>query len=110
VRRIKWLLQTICVMLAAFALTACMSASYKILAPLEPGPIRIEYQGKVYFETGTFSEKPQGERVFRIGYNEVCSTVSYDVYIVDNKMYLCARQPFWADMAAVSYVLSAEQH
>jgi hypothetical protein len=106
--KIKRICQLLCIMIIALTMTACSHADYKVLTPLEPGPIRIEYQGTVYVETGTFSEKPHGEKVFRIGYNEVSSSVSYDVYVVDNKLYLYARQPFWADVAAVSFVLEAE--
>lgn len=79
--KMKWILRIFCVLLIALTLTACSQASYKVLTPLEPGPIRIEYQGIIYSETGTFDSPPPGEKVFRIGYNEVCSTVAYDVYI-----------------------------
>ena len=104
----KWLYRTFCIFIIVFTLTACSNSGYKVLASLETGSIQIEYKGVIYTQTGSFNGNPPGEKVFHINYNEVCSTVAYDAYLDNTTMYLIGQQPFWADVNAVNFVLTAE--
>jgi hypothetical protein len=102
-------LQTISIIMMILMLSACANDNYTVLTSLENGTIQIEYNGVIYIETGAFEgNHPPGEKVFHVKYKEVCDTVAYDAYLDGTTMYLIGRQPFWADVNAVNFILTAE--